>query len=380
MSEREVRLERLHPRELHAAMAEAPVAYVPWGAIEYHAEHLPFGTDGFSAHRVVEAAAKKAGGVVLPWTYSTIGTLHLEWSFRYDAELVAGLIRETLLQLSENGVRVAVVHTGHGPLDLAHLIKRVCAEVEASEATPEDFRAYGLCYVELNAALGRGLGTDWPAAIDHGTVIETSWVQAMEPDLVHLDRLPEDPEATGIVGIYGPNPRYRDEGARGAAEIEAAADLLAERVRTLLGGGEVDPMADLRTFVERYWPEELEVRGRSGPGGEAAVSVTNPGPVSRYLTSIGVSLDGQTLDPSALRLHNPTIGETDEVFAGDALSPEVGFYVRRQQTAEVTTARRRSTPGAGMRSSSMSGLARRDSRAAYDRHDRLRHDAATVGR
>ena len=333
---REVRLERLHPRELHAAMAEAPVAWVPWGAIEFHAEHLPFGTDGFSAQKVVEEAAHKIGGVVLPWTPFTIGALHLEWSFRYDPELVAGLIRATLLQLAHNGVRVAVVHTGHGPLDLAHLIKRVCAEVQASDETAPEFRAYGLCYLELNAALGRGLGTDWPAAVDHGTIIETSWVQAMEPDLVHLDRLPDDPEASGIVGVYGPNPRWLDEGERGAAEIDAVATLLAERVRGLLDGQELDAMADLRTFVTEYWPEEMVVGGRAGAGDAATVTLTNPGPVSRYLTSVDLAIDGEPIDRSALRLHNPTLGETAQVFAGDDLGPEVGFYIRRDQTAEVT--------------------------------------------
>ena len=51
---REVRLERLHPAELEAAMQEAPVAWVPLGALEFHAQHLPFGTDGFTAIQFTE--------------------------------------------------------------------------------------------------------------------------------------------------------------------------------------------------------------------------------------------------------------------------------------------------------------------------------------
>ena len=332
---REVRLERMHAAEVRAAMAVAPVAWVPWGAIEFHAEHLPFGTDGFTAQRTLELAAQRAGGVVLPWTALTIGTLHLEWTLRYDKDLVESAIRQTLVQLADHGARVVVVHTGHGPLDLDHLIKRVCADVESSEAVPDDFRAYGLCYLELNAALGTGLGTAWPVAVDHGSIMETSWMMAIEPELVHLDRLPDDPEASGIVGIYGPNPRTRADARVATEQIEAAASLLAERVTRLLAGDRLDTMADLRTFVERYWPESLELSGRAGAAGEAAVLVTNPAPVSRYLTSIDLAIDGRRYEPADIGLRNTTVGETGVSISGDALAREAGFYVRRQQSAEI---------------------------------------------
>ncbi|MFV2063621.1 MAG: creatininase family protein [Chloroflexota bacterium] len=332
---REVRLERLHPAEVRAAMADAPVAWVPWGAIEFHAEHLPFGTDGFSAQQIVERAARIAGGVVLPWTALTFGTLHLDWTLRYDKDLVEKALRQTIQQLAAFGARVVVVHTGHGPLDLDHLIKRVCGEIQASDETSDDFRAYGLCYLELNAALGTGLGSDWPVALDHGSIMETSWVMAMEPDLVHLNRLPEDPDVAGIVGIYGPNPRTSVNASVAAGQIDAAAGLLAERVRGLLAGERLDPMADLRTFVERYWPEALEITGRAGGEGEAKLLVTNPAPVSRYLTAIELTIDGQRLQPATIGLRNQTIGEAGALVAGDELGPEAGFYVRRQQSAEI---------------------------------------------
>jgi len=332
---REVRLERLLAAEVRSAMADAPVAWVPLGALEFHAEHLPYGTDGFSAQQVVERAARSVGGVVLPWSALTMGTLHLEWTFRYDSELVAATLRQTLLQLAAHGARVAVVHTGHGPLDLAHLIKRVCAEVEQDPDVGPGFRAYGLCYLELNAATGAGLGTDWPVAIDHGSILETSWVMAMEPDLVDLDRLPEDPTASDIVGVYGPNPRDRASAALGQAQLDACAALLAKRVGKLLDGGRIDTMADLRVFVERYWPEPPQLSGRPGDPGAAAIMLTNRAPVSRYLTSLDVVLDGQGLDPAALSLVNATVGEAGSLMPASSLRPEAGFYIRRGQSAEL---------------------------------------------
>jgi creatinine amidohydrolase len=332
---REVRLERLHPAEVRAAMAEAPIAWVPLGAIEFHAEHLPFGTDGFSAHHVVERAARIAGGVVLPWSAVTFGTLHLPWSLRYDPALVEAVLRSTIGQLAANGARVVVVHTGHGPLDLDHLIKRVCADVEARTAEPVGFRAYGLCYLELNAALGVGLGTDWPVAIDHGSIVETSWVLAMEPHLVHPERLPDDAAVDGILGVYGPNPRYRATPVLGEAQLDACGALLAERARALLAGERIDSLADLRTFVRDYWPEPLELDGRAGSADGSVLLLHHPGPVSRYLTALDLRIDGHALDPSAVRLRNATVGEVGRPVSAASLGPESGFYIRRGQSAEV---------------------------------------------
>jgi creatinine amidohydrolase len=331
----EVRLERLRAEEIEARMTEAPIAWLPLGALEFHADHLPNGTDGIVGHRLLCRAAQLAGGVVLPWSYATMGTLALPWSFRFSASLVADLLRDTLRQLAANGVRLGVVLTGHGPLDLGHLVKRVCAEL--ARETP-GMRAMGLCYLELNAALGTGLGTAWPVAIDHGSTMETSWIAALEPELVRVDRLPADPDAS-IVGVYGPNPRFTVDADLGCAQIEAAAALLAERATAALRGDPVDPFADLRLFVERYWPERLVLAGRAGspgtPAGGPAILLTNPAPVSRYVSGARVTLDGTELPGEGLVFVNPAVAETGEPMPAASLGREQGFYIRRLQTAEL---------------------------------------------
>jgi creatinine amidohydrolase len=335
MTAPEVRLDRLRPDGIATALDRAPIAWIPLGALEYHAPHLPNGTDGLTGQGVLIAAAERLGGVVLPWSYLTIGTLALPWSFRYAPDLVAEALRQTLRQLPGFGVELAVIHTGHGPLDLIHLIKRVCAEVEGEGI---GLRAMGLCYLELNATLGTGLETDWPVTIDHGSTMETSWAAALAPELVQTDRLPDDPGAT-IVGVYGPNPRFSADAARGAAQIAAAADLLVERAAARLRGMELDPFADLRTFVERYWPEPLALTGRAGdPGDErggSAIGITNPAPVSRYLTGLDLQIDGTDVPRKALSLLNLTPGEAGIPMPVETLGPERGFYVRRRQTADL---------------------------------------------
>lgn len=327
----EVRLDRMRPSQAAAAMDRAPVAWVPLGAVEYHAPHLPIGTDSLTALEVVERAARDVGGVVLPPMVTTLGTLHLPWSLRYEPRLVEATLRATIDQLASAGARVVVVHTGHAPLDLIHRVKRVCADAEASRRVSDDaFRAYGLCYLELNVAAGAGLGTAWPVPIDHGSVTETSLVLAIAPELVDLGALP-DPVDAPVVGIYGPDPRGRATAELGEARLADGAALLARRVRALLAGGSLDPLADLRTLVERYWPEPLEVT----LGDRSTLLLRNTGPMSRYLTDLTLAVDGRAFDPTRVRLRNPTTGEAGCPVVSSSLDPEAGFYVRRGQAAEV---------------------------------------------
>jgi creatinine amidohydrolase len=322
----EVRMERLRPAGVDAALARANVAWLPLGSLEFHAPHLPIGTDGFTAHGLLIRAAEQVGGIVLPWSYLTLGTLRFPWSLRFERELVERGLRDTLLQLADEGVRVLVVHTGHAPLDLIHLIKRVCGDVEAARP---GVRAYGLCYLELNAALRTGLGTDWPVTVDHASTMETSWLMALEPGLVDLETLPAAPDAA-ITAVYGPNPRATADGDRGAAQLDAAASLLAERVRGLVAGEPLDPFADLRGFVADYWPEPLELALTDG-----VALLRHPGPVSRYLSALALEIDGRPVDPGAITITNTTAGETGIPVRASELGPESGMYVRRRQDAEL---------------------------------------------
>lgn len=321
----------MRPADVDAAMARAPVAWLPLGAVEYHAPHLPIGTDSLTAVDVVERAAREVGGVVLPPMITTLGTLHLPWSLRYEPELVERTLRATIDQLADAGARVVVVHTGHAPLDLIHRIKRVCAEAETARRVADDrFRAYGLCYLELNAARGAGLGTDWPVPVDHASVLETSLVLAIAPDLVDLTALPGPPD-TPVVGVYGPDPRGRATAELGEARLADGASLLGERVRALLRGEAIDPLADLRLLVERYWPEPMEL----GPGDPSTLSLRNTGPVSRYLSHLRLTIDEVPIDPSRTGLRNPTPGEAGVPVVAATLGAESGFYVRRAQAADL---------------------------------------------
>ena len=53
----EVRFEEMFPWEIAAAMAEAPLCYLPLGTLEWHGEHAAVGLDALKAHAVCVRAA-----------------------------------------------------------------------------------------------------------------------------------------------------------------------------------------------------------------------------------------------------------------------------------------------------------------------------------
>jgi creatinine amidohydrolase len=325
----ERRYERLRPAELRALCEEAPLAYVPLGPLEYHGEHLPTGVDLFEAHALCLRAAAQSGGVVLPSMYFASGALDLPFTLSFTPKLVHSCIRATISQLVARGFRAIVVLTGHGPLDLNHMIKRACAEAEAEH---RGLAAYGLCWIELNAARLTAPETGDPSTVDHAARIETSWMLELEPELVRLDALEDDPEATHL-GIYGRNPRFTASVELGRSQLEQGATLLAERARGLLAGVRPDTFEDLRKFIEYGWTERPRLRGEAAP--EASLVLHNPGRSSRYISSIELAVDGRTVGRDQIILVNHSTGETGIPLRASELAAERGFYVRREQDATI---------------------------------------------
>jgi creatinine amidohydrolase len=51
------RYENLRPAQIDAIRAQTPLAYLPWGALEWHSYHAPIGLDGIKAQELCEALA-----------------------------------------------------------------------------------------------------------------------------------------------------------------------------------------------------------------------------------------------------------------------------------------------------------------------------------
>ena len=194
----------LRPDEILAELANAPIAYLPLGLIEWHGPHLPLGVDALNAEAVAIRAAEQSGGLVLPTAYfgtererdprtlDNIGFEPEQYVIGMDfpantlpsmyarEDLFALFLRENLRHIKAMGFKIIVALSGHGAVNQLETIKRIAAEVNA---------AGDICVLP---ELAFSANADGVIAVGHASRIETAITMALAPETVRLDLLPED--------------------------------------------------------------------------------------------------------------------------------------------------------------------------------------------
>ncbi len=180
--EKEVRLERMRPEQIEAAMAQRAAVYIPFGSVEWHGRQNPVGLDALKAHEQLVGLAAKAGGVVHPPVYFGAGGGHAEWphSYMVSKEPMRQIVRELLHLWERDGFRQAILLSGHYPNRPEYLD-------EAAEA----YRARGGRMRVLSLAENQAPGVRG----DHAGQEETSSMLYLHPELVDMDALGKAPES-----------------------------------------------------------------------------------------------------------------------------------------------------------------------------------------
>jgi len=194
------RYENLRPAQIDAIRAHAPIAYLPWGALEWHSYHAPIGLDGIKANGLCEALAQETGGVVLPPVYVGTDTIKpckgFHHTLDHSTEIVTKLCLEFLTQLADEGFKVIVLITGH------YGDGHVKAIEEAAQKFAQENPQIGLWAFPDSEPL-EGF---FPK--NHAARGETSFQLLFKPELVDLNLLPPDRETTlDDDGVWGEDPR-----------------------------------------------------------------------------------------------------------------------------------------------------------------------------
>lgn len=218
-----VRYEELAPREFRERIAAAPIAYLPLGTLEWHGEHLPLGSDGLQSHGFFCRLAGQVGGIVLPplflgpdrtseidgktmigmdfWLEQSGHGQHAPRQLDGSAYWVPDDLFRTMLdaimeQLKRAGFRIVVGH-GHGP-STSYFVSQIGAWSNRFGLTCMTVRPHADDPVEEHHTHG--------VMTDHAGSNETSLLMSLHPEMVHMDRLPDDPHEWPLA-VSGEDPR-----------------------------------------------------------------------------------------------------------------------------------------------------------------------------
>lgn len=207
----EVRLERMRPAEIDAAMKACPTLYQPLGTIEWHGLHNIVGLDAVKAHHLCVRAAQRGGGVVAPAVFGGVGGLDEPHTFVMEPEndvhsvILRPWVDKLCREAARQGFRAVIILTGHYGAAQQMVVRDVAIRASRTLGIPV------LGTPEYILALDAGyLG-------DHAAWGETSLMMYLDPESVDLTRLGEPPHK----GVGGRDPREatRADGERLAETI-----------------------------------------------------------------------------------------------------------------------------------------------------------------
>jgi len=238
--------EELTPTEFRIRLAEAPVAWLPLGTLEFHGEHMPLGSDAIQPLEFFKEVAAEIGGIVLPPLF--LGPDRMESvsgieyygkdngnhesleKQQYEPQVLTGssywipdqlfvLIMEGILkQLNRQGFKILVAH-GHGPSTRAVIKNATRWEAEFGIKI---FDLWGSENDDCNGFMS-----------DHGAMLETSLVLKYRPNLVRMENLPVDPDSWPV-GIRGYDPRVYASSEKGEEIVKIQKDRILSALKTAL--------------------------------------------------------------------------------------------------------------------------------------------------
>jgi len=241
----------LSPTELARLWDEGAPAIVPWGALEWHGNHLPLGLDGLLADHFCRSLATHVHGVCLPTIWLPITTLPHPASQSIQTETLRAILDDVIASLVRSGARKIALITGH--CAQGHLVELYEAALRAMDDYP-DLQVFAGAQLEL---LGR------PETMDHAARYETSQLLDIRPDLVRLSQLPEDILIQRDC-VLGDDPRLAsaEEGRELTTQaVHAWANWMATASHESLQGHYRAAFDDLQGYVDAYytgsWDEAL---------------------------------------------------------------------------------------------------------------------------
>ena len=183
-----VHWEELSAAEFREGIARSQgVCLLPFGILEKHGAHLPLGNDLLNVRYAALNAAQQEYVIVFPEYYfgQIFEAKHEPGTVAYSTRLQLELLQETTDEMARNGCKKVIIVNGHGG---NNSLLPYFAQIQLEK--PHDYVVYvaGL----TRSGPGEPKHKTNPATDLHAGESETSMSLVARPDLVHLDRAPQD--------------------------------------------------------------------------------------------------------------------------------------------------------------------------------------------
>ncbi|MDP6358980.1 MAG: creatininase family protein [Planctomycetota bacterium] len=212
----EVQMQLMRPQQVEEASRAFPVAYVPFGCVEWHGLHLPLGVDSLKAHGILVKCAEQFGGVVYPPVYFHDG---------FPKEHLVPVVTHLFERLKQTGFRVIIGISGHNVQGQIDMINKALEPVVA------DGTAAGIGLWEMSLSRGE------ESSSDHAAKWETSNIMFFYDELVDIAALGDGPMNLDMKpphGIGGLDPREHASAKVGERNVELCAESIGNKARELL--------------------------------------------------------------------------------------------------------------------------------------------------
>jgi creatinine amidohydrolase len=226
----------------HRLATEPLVVLLPLGALEQHGHHLPMGTDHLLPTAICKAVAGRIPAIVAPpvaYGYKSQprmgGGNHFPGTTSLDGGTLTAVVRDIVKEFARHGARRVAVMNGH--------CENLFFAIEGIDLALRDLRHEGIDDMKVvrfdywdfttDATLDLCFPGGFPGyALEHAAVLETSMGLHVFPELVHMDRLVDEPAA--VFPAYDVHPARR-EWVPPSGVLSPARAGSAEKGRVLFG-------------------------------------------------------------------------------------------------------------------------------------------------
>ncbi|QJP12333.1 creatininase [Starkeya sp. ORNL1] len=239
--------------EFAEKVRQGATVFLPLGATEQHGPHMALGVDVILPTSVCERVARNIGGVVapaVPYGYKSQprsgGGESFPGTISLDAHTLSLVVRDVIRGLGHDGVRRVVVACGH--------FENMWPAIEGIDLALRELRRDGITDMQIlrleywdfvrRETLDRLFPEGFPGTeLEHASLLETSFMLLLRPDLVDMGKVPSDgparvpaydryPQPSGFIPASGVLARAeRAASEKGQWLLDDHVELVTQAVR-----------------------------------------------------------------------------------------------------------------------------------------------------